>query len=137
MSTLVLDTSVLIAGLLSPRGAASALIDAFFADRLTLAYTAPIFSEYVEVMGREAFSAVITTADRMGIMLKLRSAGTLVKPVPVPVDNWPDVDDLPFVAAALATEAGVIVTLNPRDFAPAVRHGLRILSPVQAKKEFL
>jgi predicted nucleic acid-binding protein len=51
--------------------------------------------------------------------------------------NWPDVDDLPFVAAALATEARFIITLNPGDFEPATRHGLCVRSPAQAKREFL
>jgi uncharacterized protein len=137
MRGIVLDTSVLISGLLSPRGASASLVDAFFADRLTLAYTAPIFSEYVEVMERPQFASVITQADRMGIILKLNASGVRVKPAPVPADDWPDVDDLPFVAAALATDAKVIVTLNPRDFTPAERHGLRILSPSQAKREYI
>ncbi len=135
MNPVVLDTSVLIAGLLSPRGAASALVDAFLGDRLELAYTPPIFAEYVGVMERPEFSSVITREDRIGLMLKLRASGVLVTAVAVPDDDWPDVDDLPFGAAALATSAKVIITLNPADFAPAERHGLRIFSPAQARRE--
>lgn len=137
MSTVVLDTCVLISGLLSPRGAPGVLVDAFFSDRLKFAYTPAIFAEYAEVMERPEFSDVITPADRMGVMLKVRYCGVRVKPAAVPAEDWPDVDDLPFVAAALATEARVIVTLNPGDFEPATRHGLRVLSPAQAKREFL
>jgi putative PIN family toxin of toxin-antitoxin system len=137
MSTVVLDTSVLISGLLSPRGASGALVDAFFADRIKLAYTPAIFAEYAEVMERPEFAAVITPSDRMGVILKVHHCAVRVKPVAVPDDDWPDVDDLPFVAAALATEARVIITLNPDDFVPATRHGLRVLSPAQAKREFL
>jgi putative PIN family toxin of toxin-antitoxin system len=129
MRVVVLDTCVLISGLLSPRGASGALVDAFFADRLKLAYTPAIFAEYAEVLERPEFAEVITPADRMGVMLKVRHCGALVKPVAVPDDDWPDADDLPFVAAALATEARVIITLNPGDFGPATRHGLRVLSP--------
>ncbi len=137
MSTVVLDTCVLISGLLSPRGASAAWVDAFFADRIKLAYTPAIFAEYVEVMERPEFAGAITPADRMGVILKIHPCGVSVKPAAVPADDWPDVDDLPFVAAALATEARVIITLNPDDFAPATRHGLRVLSPAQAKREFL
>lgn len=137
MSPVVLDTSVLIAGLLSPRGASAALVDAFFADRLKLAYTPAIFAEYAEVMARPEFTGAITPADRMGVMLKVRHCGVPVKPAAVPADDWPDVDDLPFVAAALATEARDIITLNPDDFEPATRHGLRVLSPAQAKRKLL
>lgn len=137
MSTVVLDTSVLISGLLSPRGASAAWVDAFFADRVKLAYTPAIFAEYAEVMERPEFADIITPADRMGVMLKVRHCGVRVEPAAVPADDWPDVADLPFVAAALAPEARVIITLNPGDFAPATRHGLRVLSPAQAKREFL
>ena len=137
MSTVVLDTSLLISGLLSPRGASAAWVEAFFADRIKLAYTPAIFSEYAEVMERPEFAGAITPADRMGVILKVRHCGVAVKPAQVPDDDWPDADDLPFVAAALATEARVIITLNPEDFAPATRHGLRILSPSVAKREFL
>jgi uncharacterized protein len=133
----VLDTSVLIAGLLSPRGASAALVDAFFADRLILAFTPAIFSEYADVLERPEFAQAITPADRMGVLLKVHHCGVRVEPLPVPADDWPDPDDLPFVAAALATKARVIITLNPRDFEPATRHGLRVLSPAQAKREFL
>ncbi len=137
MITVVLDTSVLISGLLSQRGASAAWVDAFFADRIKLAYTPEIFAEYAEVMERPEFAGAITPADRMGVILKVHHCGVPVKPAAVPADNWPDVDDLPFVSAALSTEARVIITLNPGDFEPATRHGLRILSPSQAKREFL
>lgn len=137
MSTVVLDTSVLISGLLSPRGASGALVDAFFSDRLKLAYTSAIFAEYAEVMERPEFADVITAADRIAVLLKVRHCGVLVKPAAVPADDWPDVDDLPFVAAALATEARVIITLNPGDFEAAIRHGMRVLSPAQAKRDLL
>lgn len=137
MSTVVLDTSVLISGLLSARGASAAWVEAFFADRIKLAYTPAIFAEYADVMERPEFAGVITPADRMGIILKIHHCGVPVKPAVVPADDWPDPDDLPFVAAALSTEARVIITLNPADFEPAARHGLRVLSPAQAKREFL
>lgn len=137
MSPLVLDTSALIAGLLSRRGAAAALVDALFNDRITLAYTPATLGEYVEVMERPEFSGLILPADRAAIVLKLRYRGIKVTPAAVPADRWPDADDLPFVAAALATEARVIVTLNPADFEPAARHGVRVLSPAQARREFL
>jgi hypothetical protein len=93
--------------------------------------------QFFEVMARPEFADVISTADRAGVILKVRHCGVRVKPVAVPDDNWPDVDDLPFVAAALATEARIIITLNPGDFEPASRHGLHVLSPAQAKREFL
>ena len=133
----ILDTSVMVAGLIARRGAASALVDAFFKNRLALAYTPAMLGEYAEVLERPEFSSVITPADRIGVILKIHTSGRLVEPVNVPHAAWPDVDDLPFVAAALATELKILVTLNPRDFEPAKAFGVRVLSPAEARRELL
>ena len=137
MRPVVLDTSVVVAGLIARRGAASALVEAFFADRLHLAYTPAILGEYAEVLARPEFAGVIAPNDRIGIILKLRSSGFLIEPAAVPIAAWPDVDDLPFVCAALAVESKTIITLNPRDFAPAADFGVRVLSPSQGRRECL
>lgn len=133
----VLDTSVFVAGLLSPRKSAGALVSAFFADRLHLGYTGLMLAEYAEVLERPEFGHVITPADRIGLILKLRSSGILVQPAEVPDAVWPDAYDLPFVAAALATESKLLVTLNPRDFRTALAFGVLVLSPAQAKLKLL
>lgn len=137
MSGLVLDTSVVVSGLLSPHGAAGDLVAAIFNDRLRLAYNQDMLTEYAEVLARPELAPGITAQDRIAFLMKLRSSGTLVTPVPIPADDWPDPDDLPFVAAALATSVKILVTLNPRDFAPAERHGIHVLSPSAAKRRLL
>ena len=133
MNPVVLDTSVLVAGFLSGRGPSGSLVEALFADRLKLAYSEAVLAEYVEVLARPEFSREITPADRMCFLLKLRSSGVQIIPRPVPAVGWPDPDDVPFVAVALATEEKIIVTLNRRDFAPATALGVRVLSPAKAR----
>jgi putative PIN family toxin of toxin-antitoxin system len=137
MSAVVLDTSVLVAGLISRRGAAASLVEALFRDGFCVAYTGAILSEYAEVLSRPEFSGEIAPADRIGVILKLRASGVLVTPATVPSAKWPDPDDLPFVAAALATEKKIVVTLNARDFAPAAAFGVRVFSPSEARRELL
>ena len=129
MKPLLLDTCVLISGLIG-HGTSVALVDAFFENRFALAYTAEILAEYAEVMERPQFR--IESAERAAIFLKLRATAIMVEPASVPSVLWPDPKDLPFVAAALATELKTVVTLNPRDFAPAVSLGVTVLSPRQA-----
>jgi putative PIN family toxin of toxin-antitoxin system len=129
MKPVVFDTCVLISGLIG-HGASGALVDAFFDNRLALAYSAEILAEYADVMERPQFR--IETAERAAIFLKLRASAIMLKPASVPFALWPDPKDIPFVAAALATELKTIVTLNPRDFAPAESLGVTILSPRQA-----
>ncbi len=133
----VVDTSVIVAGFLSGRGAAGYLLSAFFHDRLQLAYTGEILSEYADVLERTKFAGVIMPEDRAALILKLNIAGFRVQPAPVPAARWPDLDDVPFVAAALATERKIIVTLNSKDFAPAVALGVRVLSPSEARLALL
>ena len=137
MNLVVLDTSVVIAASLNPAGASGALLDAFFDDRLVLVYNDSMFDEYMEVMERPKFAAFFDANARLSFAMKLRASGFLVKSVAVPFADWPDIDDLPFVAAALATERKIIVTLNPRDFAPATRFGVRVLSPSAARRELI
>jgi len=128
---LTLDTSVLICGLLSRYGNSGLLLAAFFGDRLKIIHTADILAEYADVMARDHFK--IEQGERIAVMMKLRASGLRITPTPVPTTiDWPDKDDIPFIAAALATENKIVVTLNPRDFEPAKTLGLRILSPAQA-----
>ena len=137
MKPVVLDTSVLIAASLSSAGAAAVLLDAFYGDRLALAYTAAMLAEYMEVMERPKFAVFIDPNARISFAMKLHASGTAVTPAVVPKAAWPDPDDLPFVAAALATDRKIVITLNPHDFAPAKAFGIRVLSPRQARTELL
>ena len=125
-----LDTSVLICGLLSRHGNSGMLVTAFFHDRLKITYTAEILAEYADVMAREHFK--IEMRERVAVLMKLRASGVQVTPAPVPALDWPDENDIPFIAAALATEDKTLITLNPRDFEPAKALGLRVLSPARA-----
>lgn len=137
MTPVVLDTSVIVAAHLSPHGAANDLLVAFYSDRLLLVHTAAIIAEFNEVLARPKFADIIASRNRIAFLMKLRASGLAVTPAPIPDDDWPDRDDLPFVAAALATPGKALVTLNPRDFAPASRHGVRVLSPAAARRLLL
>jgi putative PIN family toxin of toxin-antitoxin system len=137
MTTVVLDTSAVVAGHLSRRGASRALLQAFYQGTLSMAYTPEIIREYAEVLARPRFATAITQQDLIVFLMKLRASGTLVEPAPVPTARWPDPDDLPFVGAALATDEKIIVTLNPADFAPAKACGVHVLSPGEARLRLL
>lgn len=137
MTTVVLDTSAVVAGHLSRRGASRALLQAFNQGTIRLAYTPDIIQEYAEVLARPRFAAAITQQDLIAFLMKVRASGALVEPAPTPAAQWPDPADLPFVIAALATAEKIIVTLNPSDFAPAKAFGVHVLSPGEAKLRLL
>ncbi|MDN5850477.1 MAG: putative toxin-antitoxin system toxin component, PIN family, partial [Nitrococcus sp.] len=52
MKRAVLDTNVLVSGLLSPHGPPAALLNKVAADNLSPVYSDPIFEEYAEVLIR-------------------------------------------------------------------------------------
>lgn len=137
MTPIILDTSVVVAAHLSAHGAANLMLSVFYSDRLHVGHTPAILAEFGEVLARPKFAAFVATQSRIAFLMKLRASGRAVTPAPVPFDDWPDKDDLPFVAAALATPEKIVVALNPRDFAPALRYGVRVLSPSAAKQLLL
>jgi len=96
MNEWVIDTSVLVAGLLSRRGAAARVVDAIFADALRPVYVPAIVAEYAEVLARPELG--IPEHERWAILLKLRSSGVLVHPVAADL-ALPDEDDRPFINA--------------------------------------
>ena len=55
-SHIVLDTNVLVSGLLSPLGAPARILDLVINGNVILVLDARIFSEYTDVLGREKFS---------------------------------------------------------------------------------
>lgn len=122
----VLDTNVLIAGLLSAAGPPGWIVEAVLAGDLELAFDAAIRQEYVEVMRRpefhfprEVIDDILAALDRFGLVVPA------TPPWPMPL---PERDDEPFLAVAGATRS-ILVTGNLRHFPARARGGVTVLSP--------
>jgi putative PIN family toxin of toxin-antitoxin system len=123
---LVLDTNVLVSGLLNPFGAPGQIVRLVAGGGLRIAHDARILSEYREVLAREKFGFA---PDRVEAMLDLIVAdGETVAAAPLH-GELPDPDDEMFLEVALAARADALVTGNLRHFPPARRAGVRIVSP--------
>jgi putative PIN family toxin of toxin-antitoxin system len=126
----VLDTNVLVAGILNPHGPPGRLVDLVFAGDLTLLADDRILSEYDDVLRRSRFG--FRTEDVAAVMAFIRLTAE-VAPVPPLAVTLPDPDDLPFLEVAVAGEAGLLITGNQTHFAPTVgSHGVRVVSPREA-----
>lgn len=124
MTRIVLDTNVLVSGLLSPHGAPAGLLDLVINGKVTLVLDSRIFSEYREVLNREKFSFSKEAID--DLMAFIGQAGIFITPVPLGVPV-PDPGDLPFIE--VACHAGVpIVTGNIRHFRDS---GAQVMTPAQ------
>ena len=123
---IVLDTNVLVSGLLQALGPSGRIVRVVAAGALTLCYDPRILAEYREVLLRERFGF---DPDRVATLLEqIRSDGTPVAAGPLAA-RLPDPDDEPFLEVAVAARARCLVTGNLKHYPVDARHGVEVLSP--------
>ena len=122
----VVDTNVLVSGLLSPFGPPGVIVSLTAAGRLSLCYDARILAEYADVLHRPAFpfDGDAVTA----LTSQIKAGGVLASPVPLPT-RLPDAADEPFLEVAVAARAEYLVTGNSAHFPRECRAGVRVVSP--------
>ena len=123
---IVLDTNVLVAGLLSPFGPCAQIVRLVSAGELTLCLDARLLSEYHEVLRRPKFGFRIDKVD--ALLDYIEHGGVLVASVPLP-DPLPDPSDQPFLEVAVAGHATCLVTGNHAHFPAQRRRGMKVFSP--------
>ena len=128
---MVVDTNVLVSGLINPHGHPGRIVDLLRVDVLEVVVDDRILAEYRDVLAREAFGRYFSKQDREGILnyldnKALRIAPRLVLPL------LPDPGDTPFLEVALSEEVP-LVTGNAGHFPPERRGNCEVLSP----REFL
>ena len=127
---IVMDTSVLVAGLRSSLGASAALLKEIAANRVVLVATPALFLEYEAVLKREQHALPAQFVD--GFLAEL---ALTILPVEIRFIWRPqlqDADDEMVLEAAINGQAEAIVTHNRRDFELATeRFGIKVLSPAE------
>lgn len=123
----VLDTNVLVSGLLNPHGAPGRIVDLVLAGQVTPLYDDRILAEYGEVLARPEFG--FDVGDVRVLLDYLRGSCEFVIAEPLAV-ALPDADDLVFLEVAVAGTADALVTGNRRHFTPLRgSHAVPIESP--------
>ena len=122
----VVDTNVLVSGLLSPFGPPAQIVQMIACGDLCLCFNAAILSEYEAVLGRSRFRFSLDAVEEL--VEYIRTSGVLVSPRPLPAP-LPDPDDEMFLEVAKSGAAECLVTGNLRDFPEDRRCGVRVLSP--------
>lgn len=123
---IVLDTNVLVAGLLSAGGPPGWILEALLAGELDLALDMAIREEYERVLRRPEFHFPPARVDDLLAVIDrfaFQAAGVLPCPEPLP-----DPEDEPFLAVAAAT-GSVLVTGNLRHFPSRRRGGVTVRTP--------
>lgn len=123
---IVLDTNVVVSGLLCPFGPSGEVVRIVVSGELQLCYDARILSEYEEVLLRPKFS--FTSADVYDLLEQIEACGFAVAAKPL-AERLPDPDDEPFLEVALAGEARYLVTGNLKHYPAKKRQDILVVSP--------
>jgi uncharacterized protein len=123
---IVLDTNVLVAGLLSPFGPCAEIVRMLSSGDLTLYFDSRILFEYNEVLRRSKFRFQL---DKVVALLEhIEHRGQIVASSPLS-DLLPDSGDQPFLEVAVAGQAVCLVTGNHAHFPPQLCQGVKVVSP--------
>jgi putative PIN family toxin of toxin-antitoxin system len=135
---IVLDTSVLVAGLRTRLGAGNAVLRLAAEKRIRLLATPPLFLEYEDVLKRPEHRLVHgLTVEEIDEFLSELAA--IIEPVDVHFQWRPqtrDPNDEMVLEAAINGQADAIVTYNVADFAEAGDHfEISVLRPGELLKK--
>jgi putative PIN family toxin of toxin-antitoxin system len=125
---IVLDTNVVVSGILKPYGKAAAILRLIADADVELAYDLRILSEYRDVLNRPKFGFAKENIEAFLDQVEQEGVLVLVKPLK---RHLPDPDDEPFLEVALSGGVKAIVTGNKRHFPRKDCQGMKILSPVE------
>jgi putative PIN family toxin of toxin-antitoxin system len=129
----VIDTNVLVSGLLGVYSYPARIIDLVYSGRFQCVHDDRILMEYREVLARPKFANAISGRERDDLIDFLERWGLHVLPEPLGpmAGNAPDPFDIPFAEAAVAGQASCIITGNIThfDFFSSNQWGIRVLNP--------
>ena len=123
---IVLDTNILVSGLLTPFGACGEIVRMVSSAELCLSLDARILTEYREVLARPKFNF---DQDKVGALLDyIEYRGQTVASSPLR-KSLPDLDDEAFLEVAIASKATCIVTGNHVHFPADLCLGVKVFLP--------
>jgi putative PIN family toxin of toxin-antitoxin system len=123
---IVLDTNVLVSGLLTPFGSSGEIVRMVFSGEIILYIDARILSEYEDVLHRPKFKF---NKEHIGLLLDyIKQYGQFTSSSPLK-NRLPDPDDEPFLEVAIAGRVRSLVTGNTAHYPCPLRGGIDIFSP--------
>ena len=133
MIKVVIDTNIIVSGLLSPFGNPAEILRLLTLGKITICLDARIMVEYFEVLNRSKFKF---NKNTISILLKeIELTGELS--VGIPLNNsLPDSDDNMFLEVALGSNADCIITGNLNHFPKKQCLNMKIFSPADFLKYY-
>ena len=121
----VIDTNVLVSGMIAPSGNEALLLLSLGQKLVCSCFSAEILQEYEEVLRRPKFGF---EADEVESLLRLiRRRGELIRSAPI-LPLSPDPGDDKFIACALAAKSEFLVTGNKRHYQESWLSGTKLVN---------
>lgn len=124
----VVDTNVLVSGLLKPYGPSAEIVRMTSSGTLQLCHDARVLAEYRDVLHRPKFG--FRPPDVKVFLEQVEKGGYSVSAEPLP-RRLPDPDDEMFLEVALAGGVSHLVTGNLSDYSGHGQQQVDIVSPSQ------
>lgn len=125
----VLDTNVLVSGLLNSRGNPAHALALALSGAIIVCHDRTVLAEYAEVLARPRFK--FDAMEVRAVLAKLEKDGFSTDASDHCHLGLPDADDEPFLAVALAAGADFLVTGNLADYPPDKRRGCAVVNPTE------
>ena len=122
----VMDTNVLVSGLLTPFGLCGRIINLVTSGEITLCVDARILIEYEEVLKRSKFNFDTTLVETLLNFIEFCAEVHSTTPLR---NSLPDPDDNPFLEVAIASQSASLTTGNLKHFPQKLRCGVTVISP--------
>jgi putative PIN family toxin of toxin-antitoxin system len=125
----VVDTNVLVSGILNPHGPPGRIVDAVLSEALIVLHDDRILGEYREVLIRPAFGFQRADVDAMLDFIEIAGEHLTAGGIDVVL---PDSTDLPFLEVAVAGLADALISGNVKHFKPRQgRHDVYVCTPAE------
>jgi putative PIN family toxin of toxin-antitoxin system len=111
----VIDTNVLVSGVINPHGPPGRILDAALAEHIRVLYDDRILGEYRAVLLRPFFGFQRNDVETLLNFFEFSGERISAKPISIVL---PDATDLPFLEVAMAGSADALITGNLRHFKP-------------------
>jgi putative PIN family toxin of toxin-antitoxin system len=131
---LVLDTNVLVSGLINPSGPPGRIIDLLRGGILDLVVDDRILEEYRDVPRRPSLAPYFHAVD-IEVIVEFLTKNSENILVAKQLHGLTDPDDIPFLEVAL-TAGDPLVTGNAKHFPLDKRHGVVVESPAEFLMRF-
>lgn len=134
----VVDTNVIVSGLISARSATARVVDAILAGRIVPLFSQDTHAELVEVLGRPKLKRYLSKASvsRESFLADLAAIAEFVRPGPVRAQIR-DSKDRPIIAVATSVPSPDFLITGDRDFEKLKIEPVRIVSPAWFVKNVL